>query len=463
MHFKQFYLGCLAHASYVVGDAGEAAVIDPQRDVEQYIAEAAEAGLVIKHIIETHLHADFVSGHRELENRTGARIYLGHGSGATFPHVAVGDGDEIRMGGVVLRFLSTPGHTPESISVVIADARTGEPRKLLSGDTLFVGDVGRPDLVAARGYTSEQMAALLCDSLHRKILPLPDSVEVYPAHGAGSACGRNISKETSSTLGIQRRTNWALQPMPESEFVRLMTEDLPTPPPYFGFDAEMNRRGADPLDERPCRVLSSTDVDKLARNGATLLDVRGSAAFGRGHLPGAINLGLDGQFASWAGTLLPLTAPVVIIAEDSGRAREAAVRLARVGIEQVAGYLADSIDGWSRDGRAVVSLPQMSVADLHAQLASGALAVLDVRRPTEHADAHIPGAMNVPLAEIEARIEGLDPHGPMAVACAHGYRSSAACSVLERRGFRNLVNIAGGTSAWVDAGFPVASSRRLFS
>lgn len=458
MYFKQFYLGCLAHASYLVGDGGEAAVIDPQRDVDQYIAEAAAAGLVIKHVIETHLHADFVSGHRELAERTGARIHLGRESGATFPHVAVGDGDEIRLGAIALRFLSTPGHTPESVSVVIADARTGEPRRLLTGDTLFVGDVGRPDLVGARGYTPEQMAAMLYESLHDKILALPDSVEVYPAHGAGSACGRNISKETSSTLGIQRRTNWALQEMPKEEFVRRMVENLPPPPPYFGFDAELNRRGAGALDEAALAALSAAEVEARVRNGATILDTRGADTFGCGHLPGSINLALDGQFASWAGTLLPLTAPVVLVAEDDDRAREAAVRLARVGIEQVVGRLANGVDGWTSTGRELVATPQISVAELRSRLGSHGLTVLDVRKATEHADARIPGAINVPLADLESRMAELDPTRPMAVTCARGYRSSAACSLLERRGFRRLVNVAGGTGAWLDAGFAVESS-----
>ncbi len=457
MYFKQFYLGCLAHASYLVGDAGDAAVIDPQRDVDQYIDAAAAAGLVIKHVIETHLHADFVSGHRELAERTGARIYLGRGSGATFSHMAVADGDEIRVGRLALRVLATPGHTPESISLVVAEG--DRPTKLLTGDTLFSGDVGRPDLVGARGYSSEEMAAMLYDSLHDKILPLPDSVEVYPAHGAGSACGRNISSETSSTLGRQRRTNWALQPMPKSEFVRRMVENLPAPPPYFGFDAEMNRRGAGALDERPLAALAAAEVERLARSGSTLLDVRSADAFGRGHILGSINLGLDGQFASWAGTLLALTAPVVLVADDAARAREAAVRLARVGIDAVAGYLLDGVDGWLRSGRALAAIPQLSVADLQAQLAAHALAVLDVRRPTEHADAHIPDAVNVPLAELEARIGELDPARPLAVTCAAGYRSSAACSLLERHGFRSLVNVSGGTSAWLKAGFPVDGAR----
>jgi glyoxylase-like metal-dependent hydrolase (beta-lactamase superfamily II)/rhodanese-related sulfurtransferase len=456
MYFRQFYLGCLAHASYLVGDGGEAAVIDPQRDVEQYLGAAAQAGLVITHVIETHLHADFVSGHHELAGRTGARIYLGKGSGATFPHVAVGDGDAIQMGNVTLRFLATPGHTPESVSILIAES--GEPRKLLTGDTLFIGDVGRPDLVGARGYSSVEMAAMLYDSLHDKILTLPDSVEIYPAHGAGSACGRNISSETSSTIGTQRRTNWALQPMTKGSFIAVMTTDLPAPPPYFGFDAEMNRRGAARLDWSSLRGLSPDQVAAHALDGATILDVRDAGVYGRGHLPGSINLGLDGQFASWAGTLLPLTTPVVLVAENEACAREAAVRLARVGIERIAGWLADGVEGWTHSGRRLASVAQITVAELKAQ--SSELPVLDVRRAVEHEAGRIPGAVNVPLAELEARVRELDPGRPMAVACAHGYRSSAACSLLERRGFRHLVNVVGGISSWIEAGFAVESGAR---
>ena len=458
MYFKQFYLGCLAHASYLVGDGGEAAVIDPQRDVDQYLAAAAQAGLVIKHVIETHLHADFVSGHRELAERTGARIYLGRGSGATFEHVAVADDDVVRLGELALRFLATPGHTPESVSIVLEDARTGAPLKLFSGDTLFIGDVGRPDLVGARGHTAAEMASLLYDSLHGKILALPDSVEIYPSHGAGSACGRNISAETSSTLGRQRRHNWALQPMARAEFVRRMVENLPAPPPYFGFDAELNRRGAGALAASAPPALSPAEVDRAVGLGATLLDVRDADAFGRGHLFGAINLGLDGQLASWAGTLLPMTRPVVIVADDLDGARQAAVRLARVGIEALAGHLDGGVARWSAEGRPLVALPQITVDDLRARLSSRALAVVDVRRPTEHADAHIPAAINGPLGELEARLGELDPARPTAVACARGYRSSAACSLLERHGFHELVNVVGGTGAWLDAGFAVETA-----
>ncbi|HYE12882.1 MAG TPA: MBL fold metallo-hydrolase, partial [Pyrinomonadaceae bacterium] len=312
MYFKQFYLGCLAHASYLIGSGGEAAVVDPQRDVDEYVREAADRGLKIKYVVETHLHADFVSGHRELAARTGAEIVFGERAGASFPHRAVRDGDELRVGKVVLRFMETPGHTPESVSVLVIDTEVSpEPQKVLTGDTLFVGDVGRPDLAGARGYTPEMMAGMMYESLHGKLLKLADAVEVWPAHGAGSMCGRNISKETSSTIGEQRRFNYALAPMPKDEFVRMMTTDLAEPPPYFAKDAEINRAGAPALKELPRpRALSPREAASLVNQGHAVLDVRLAAEFGAGHVPGSVNIGLGGQFASWAGTLLQIGTPL---------------------------------------------------------------------------------------------------------------------------------------------------------
>src|SRR5262245_11738399 len=342
MYFKQFYLGCLAHASYLIGSEGEAAVVDPQRDVDQYITEADAQGFKIKHIIETHLHADFVSGHRELSARTGADITFGANSGATFPHRSVSDGDEIAIGRVTLRFLATPGHTPESISILVIDGDlSSEPQKVLTGDALFIGDVGRPDLAGGRGYTAEQMAAMLYDSLHDKLMKLDDSVEVFPAHGAGSMCGRNISKETSSTIGEQRRFNYALQPMARADFVRMMTSDLPEAPAYFASDAAMNKAGVRALAEVPRpAALDPAAFAQAAGTGQLVLDVRAGAAFGAGHVPGALNIGLGGQFASWAGSLIKIGTPILLVGESEAQVDEAVMRLARVGIESAQGYLA---------------------------------------------------------------------------------------------------------------------------
>lgn len=544
MYFKQFYLGCLAHASYLIGSAGEAVVVDPQRDVDHYIAEAEAQGLRIKYVIETHLHADFVSGHRELAARTGAEIVFGKEAGATFPHRAVRDGDEIRIGKVVLRIMETPGHTPESISVVVTDTETGQgetggegkrgtgngegepgqnvelrqdvdpeqqrmaapqPQKILTGDTLFVGDVGRPDLAGGKGYTPAMMAAMMYDTLREKILKLPNATEVYPAHGAGSMCGRNMSQETSSTIGEQRQSNYALQPMSKDEFVRMMTVDLPEAPAYFPRDAEINRTGAPSLAAVPRpEPLTAEEVKRLAGSagkrsshretlggvlilpatlaaeepadgqadfageaekstGASLqiLDVRGAAEFGAAHLPGAINIGLNGQFAIWAGTLLAMDSPIVIVAESEEQAAEAVVRLARVGIESVKGYLAGGVAAWNDAGFELTSVPQITVYELN-ELITGqpALQIIDVRRPPEYDSGHVPHAQPAPLLSLRENVQNLtrelDPTKPTAVICAGGYRSSAATSILAQHGFSNLLNVTGGTSAWIAAGFEIS-------
>ena len=458
MYFKQFYLGCLAHASYLIGSEGEAAVIDPQRDVEQYIAEAEAQGLKIKYIIETHLHADFVSGHRELAARTGAEIVFGQKAGATFPHRAVRDGDEIKIGRVILRILETPGHTPESISVLVIDTEvSNEAQKVLTGDTLFIGDVGRPDLVGSKGYTTEQMAGMLYDSLYGKLLQLDDSVEVYPAHGAGSMCGRNISKETSSTIGEQRKLNYALQFNAKDEFVRTMTTDLPPAPSYFSRDAEINRTGALTLEQLPKPVeLTPEKVYGFAQHGYLILDVRAAASFGACHIPGALNIGLDGQFASWAGSLIPPDAPLIIVADDEQRVGEAITRLARVGIESVKGFLSGGLSAWSKANLQTASIPQIPVAELRRCLDEQTeLQIVDVRRPVDYASGHVPRAISVPLTDLETQLSKLDKKRPTAVICAGGYRSSAATSILARHGFRQLFNVTGGTGAWIKAGYPV--------
>ena len=458
MFFKQFYLGCLAHASYMIGSEGEAAVVDPRRDVEEYLEAAAAAGLEIRYVIETHLHADFVSGHRELAERTGAVVVFGAKAGAAIPHRAVKDGDEIRLGRVVLRFLETPGHTPESVSVLVIDTEASpDPVMVLTGDTLFIGDVGRPDLAGGQDATPAQMAGLLYDSLHGKLLTLGDEVQVFPAHGAGSLCGKNISRETSSTIGEQRRANYALQPMPKERFVRMLTADLPEVPRYFPMDVALNRAGAAPLSERPLPpALAPEAVRRLAGEGAQVLDVRPSADFGAGHVPGSVNIGLGGQFASWSGTLLDASRPVVVVADDEARVREAVTRLARVGLENVAGYLDGGVAAWDRAGLPVADVPQIAVGELKERLGKAdGLQVVDVRRPGEYAAGHVPGAASRPLDRLESEVRSLDAARPTAVICAGGYRSSAATSLLRRHGFRDLLNVIGGTSAWVAAGYEV--------
>jgi hydroxyacylglutathione hydrolase len=460
VYFKQFYLGCLAHASYLIGSEGEAAVVDPQRDIEQYLAESAAHNFKIKYIIETHLHADFVSGHCELAARTGAEIVFSRHARATFPHRAVRDGDEIKLGRVTLRFWETPGHTPESMSVLVIDTDVSdEPQKVLTGDTLFIGDVGRPDLSGARGHTAESMAAMLYESLHGKLLKLDDAVEVFPAHGAGSMCGRNISNETSSTIGQQRKFNYALAAMPKADFVRMMTTGMPAAPNYFSRDAEINRTGASALEAlpRPQALTPEAVWEQMQQQDALVLDVRAAADYGTAHIPNSLNIGLGGQFASWAGSLIAPESKLIIVAEDGTKAEEAVLRLARVGLENVRGFLQGGMDAWLQSGLATATVPQITVAELHRRLeAEPNLQIVDVRRSGEYADGHVPSARLAPLAELDSNaLDWLDPQQPVAVICAGGYRSSAATSLLESRGFRQLYNVSGGTSAYVEAGYAV--------
>jgi glyoxylase-like metal-dependent hydrolase (beta-lactamase superfamily II)/rhodanese-related sulfurtransferase len=456
MYFKQFYLGCLAHASYLVGCRGEAAVVDPQRDVDLYIEEAARQNLAIKHVIETHLHADFVSGHRELARRTGAKIYFGYKANARFDHVPVHDGEEIKMGTATLRFLETPGHTPESISILVSDAEEAQnPVAVLTGDTLFIGDVGRPDLLGAT-MSPQELAGMLYDSLHQKLLTLPDHVKVYPAHGAGSMCGRNISKETSSSIGEQRKFNYALQPMSREQFTKMMTTDLPEAPQYFSADAKINREGPALIDELPApAALSPADVDRLQKNGHIVLDTRPSDQYGTAHIPGAVNIGLSGQFASWAGSLVPLNTPLIIVAENVDHVREARIRLARVGHENIAGYLEGGILAWHEAGYPVAKMEQITVDELDRRMKENAVdVVLDVRRPGEWTSGHINSAIHIPLSKLERETSRLDKDKKIAVICAGGFRSSAGTSILERQGFNRITNVVGGMTAWNNANLP---------
>jgi hydroxyacylglutathione hydrolase len=458
MYFKQFYLGCLAHASYLIGSRDIAAVVDPQRDVDGYIEEAARQDLKIRYVIETHLHADFVSGHRELAARTGAEIVFGRLAAVTFPYHPVNDGESLQLGDVTLKFLETPGHTPEGISILVIPEGAAGPTKVLTGDTLFIGDVGRPDLAGAKGYTPQQMASMLYDSLHEKLLKLRDDVEVYPAHGAGSMCGRHISKETSSTIGEQRRTNYALKEMSRQEFVDLMTTDLPEVPAYFSMDAQINREGAGALEELPPpAALSPDDVDR-EKARAVVLDVRDAPEFASGHIPGSINIGLNGQFASWVGNIIQPSDRVVIVAEDVSNVREAAMRMARVGLENIIGYLDGGIAEWNKAGFPTSSIQMMPVEELHARIGEGwkDLQIVDVRRPAEFEPGHIPGAQNSPLTELARHTpDALAPQRPVVAVCAGGYRSMAAASILQNRGFQEIYNVVGGTAAWINGGFPV--------
>ncbi len=365
----------------------------------------------------------------------------------------------MRLGSVRLRFLETPGHTPESVSLLVFEnAGDASPAAVLTGDTLFIGDVGRPDLLGAV-RSPQELAGLLYDSLHEKLLSLPDSVRVYPAHGAGSMCGRNISSETSSTIGEQRQFNYALQPMSRQEFVRMMTTDLPEAPAYFGRDAAINREGPELLGDRsPVRAISVDEVEKMRDRGAVVLDTRSALEYGTGHLPGSFHIGLSGQFASWAGTVLPSDAAIVLVTEDPDRAAEARTRLSRVGLDRVAGFLEGGVQAWSEAGRPLASTEQIGVEELARRLGEpGAPRVFDVRRPGEWGGGHIRSAVLVPLNSLDRDAPIGEAENPVVTVCAGGYRSSIASSVLERKGFHRVTNVIGGMAAWTQAGLETSS------
>jgi glyoxylase-like metal-dependent hydrolase (beta-lactamase superfamily II)/rhodanese-related sulfurtransferase len=455
MYFEQFYLGCLAHASYMLASRGEAIVVDPQRDVDIYLKAAEERGVKILHIFETHLHADFVSGHKELAARTGAKIYMGANAGAKFPHIAVQDGFELRAGKLLLKVLDTPGHTPESICILITDEeKSFNPWAVLTGDTLFLGDVGRPDLSTT--HTPAELGGMLYDSLHRKLLSLADEVLVYPAHGAGSLCGRNMRAERSSTIGTERLTNYALQIKDKEEFVRQLTTNLPTRPAYFLQDAEINREGAPTLSDLPeLPPIPAAQLKSLLDDGVIALDVRPGEQFAREHVPGSINIALSGQFASWAGTVLGLTGRPVLIADSADQLSEARLRLARVGLEDPRGYLKGGVEAWKHAGFALAEFSQVTVQALHDELRSSIFQVLDVRREPEWQAGHVDGATWWPLDNFKVSPPEIDRERPVAVHCKSGYRSMIACSLLQRAGFKNVTNVIGGFDAWQQAKLPV--------
>lgn len=451
MHFRQFYVGCLAHASYLMGDQGEAAVVDPSRDIEMYLAEAAAHGLRITTVLETHLHADFVSGHRDLAAATGAVIGIGARAEAAYPHRALREGDEFAIGSLRIRALETPGHTPEHISYVVYE-RSGDARPwgVFTGDTLFVGDVGRVDILSSRLPVAE-LAGLMYDSLHEKLLKLPDETRVYPAHGAGSLCGRSISKDSWSTIGRERDMNVALRPMTREAFIADITRDVPETPIYFLHSRDLNREGPRLRSERemPPRLGAAAFSD-AARAGAIVLDVRDTRAYAEGHVAGALHVALDGQYASWVGTLVG-PAQSLLLVVDPSREEEAIMRLERVGYENVAGLL----DGGMAALRAAgLPVSACAIEPVERALKPGR-SVLDVRRSGEWASGHVAGATHVPLSQLQEKAAGLDRGAEWAVVCASGYRSAIASSVLERAGFARVVHAEGGMDRWRSAGLPM--------
>ncbi len=450
VQLEQFYLACLAHASYLLASDGVAAVIDPQRDVDLYLDFARKNGLQIAHIIETHLHADFVSGHHELAARTGAKIYIGSGSGCSFDHIPVKDGDFLQFGLCRLEFLSTPGHTTESICIAMTDlGDSSRPLALFTGDTLFVGDVGRPDLSGQ--FSPQQLAAMLYHSLHDKVLKLPGNTQIFPAHGAGSLCGRQMSSERSSTIERERQTNYALKAQSEEEFVRLLTGDLPPKPEYFLRDVEINRRGAATLSEiAPPVPLRAPNVLQLQNEGAVVLDTRPTMQFAVAHIPGSIHIALSGQYASWAGRILGLDKRIILVGEDTDHVRESQLRLARVGIENVAAYLEDGIAGWIAAGYELDYIPQVSVQEFAELLEKDKehITVLDVREPGEVDGGAIADSIRIPLGQLQGRTKEVPRDKLVVVHCKGGYRSSIASSILRQHGFQDLANLTGGFDAW---------------
>jgi rhodanese-related sulfurtransferase/glyoxylase-like metal-dependent hydrolase (beta-lactamase superfamily II) len=466
MILKQYYLGCLAHASYLLGDetSSTAISVDPQRDIQQYLADAEKFGLQIRHVFLTHFHADFVAGHLELRDRgaeqSRATIHLGSRAQAEYAFVPMKDGDTLEFPGLRLQVLETPGHTIESISILVFDLAKDavNPYAVLTGDTLFIGDVGRPDLRASLGWTANNLGAHLYDSLQNKLLPLPDQTLVYPAHGAGSLCGKQLSSDTVSSLGDQRRLNYALQPMSKQEFVRLVTADQPDAPPYFSYDAILNTRERATLEHNLEHVLHPIDLDdvlQMGDAGAQILDVRDPVEYAKGHLAGSMNIGLGGQYATWAGTVLDRAKPIVIIAEP-GREQEAALRLGRIGFDHVKGYLRAGMEALAERPDLVWPTERASAPMVADELASAdPPLVLDIRNPREWSAKHIAGSVNIPLNHLQERIAEVPRDRRIAVHCAGGYRSSIAASILHQYGITHLIEMAGGLAAWEAAKLPV--------
>lgn len=459
MLLKQYYLGCLAHASYLIGDeqTRTAVVVDPQRDIEQYLEDAKANGFAIRHVFLTHFHADFLAGHLELRDRTGARIHLGSKAEAEYDFAPMADGDTLTFGRVRLEILETPGHSPESISIVVYDRDRSEgiPYAVLTGDTMFIGDVGRPDLRVALGWDAETLASMLYDSLHEKLLKLPDDTLVYPAHGAGSLCGKAISTETVSTVGVQRQYNYALQPMSREDFIRLVTAEQPDAPAYFIYDAILNTKERPTLDKTLERVLKPLELDAvlaMRRSGAQVLDVRDATEFCGGHLRGSLNVGLGGQFATWAGTILERDRPIVVIASP-GREQEAAVRLGRIGFDFVAGYLEGGMQAVEERPDEIAGIERLSATTVAEALASVTPPlVVDVRAPLERQQSSIEGSLHMPLNHLKEHTNDLPRDRRIVVHCAGGYRSAIAASLLEAAGFTSVADLLGGIAAWEKSG-----------
>ncbi|MCS6820726.1 MAG: MBL fold metallo-hydrolase [Microscillaceae bacterium] len=454
MKAEQIYTGCLAQGAYYIQSGSEAAIVDPLREVDAYIQKAEKNGAKIKYILETHFHADFVSGHLDLAKKTGAKIVFGPNARPSYEAYIAQDGEELPLGNTKIRVIHTPGHTMESTTYLLFDEE-GKEYAIFTGDTLFIGDVGRPDLAqkVASDLTQEKLAGILYDSLHNKIMSLPDHILVYPAHGAGSACGKNLSKETFDTLGNQKKVNYALQPMSKEEFIAKVLDGLTPPPYYFPQNALMNIQGYSSLDEVKKNALNPLSAQELEMvveaHGALVLDTRNPEEFVKGFIPRSINIGLNGDFAVWVGTLITnIKQPLVIVAHEE-KIDEAITRLARVGYENVLGYLKGGFDTWKQAGKEIDYIESISAEEFEQRLqAEGEKAqVIDVRKMAEYHSQHVVGAIHAPLAYINDHMAAFAPNKTNYIHCAGGYRSVIACSILKARGIHNVVNIAGGFKA----------------
>ena len=463
MLIRPFYLACLAHASYLLGDekTKTAVIVDPQRDVDGYVQEAARLGLTIKHVMLTHFHADFVAGHLELRDRCGAQIHLGARAKADYSFSPLADGARLSYGSLGIGVLETPGHTPEGVCLLVYDLESSpeKPKAVLTGDTLFIGDVGRPDLMASIGFKADDLAGMLYESLHSKLMTLPDETLVYPAHGAGSMCGKNMSDERVSTIGEQKLYNYALKAKSKAEFVALVTSDQPEMPAYFAHDAEMNRREHGTLDAALAKLpdLSPGEAERLVKGGAKILDTRDPSDFAGAHWRGSVNVGLDGKFATWAASLVEQDHSIIVIA-DAGREKESVLRLARVGVDRVAGVLRGGMIGLDARPDLVERTPRITARALAERLAEDAApVVVDVRTDAERGGGFVPGSLHIPLAQWPRRMAEIPPGKPVAVYCASGFRSSVAASLLRAAGHKDVTDLVGGFAAWREESLPITA------
>jgi glyoxylase-like metal-dependent hydrolase (beta-lactamase superfamily II)/rhodanese-related sulfurtransferase len=460
MFIQQLYTGCLAQAAYYIESEGEVAIIDPLRDYQSYLDMAKSRQANIKYVFETHFHADFVSGHIDLSKQTGAAIVYGPTTQTSFPVYVAKDGEELKLGKITIKVLHTPGHTPESSCYLVYDEQ-GKPQAVFTGDTLFVGDVGRPDLLDGV-MTKEQLAGMMYDSLHNQLMTLPDDVVVYPAHGAGSACGKNIGKETFSTIGEQKEKNYALQPMSKQEFIQKVTEGINPAPAYFFKDAKLNKQGYAPFEEvvnHGLKALTVNEFEARMKQGVTILDTRIPDVFEQGFIPGAINFGLNGQYAIWAATLLDISQPLLLVC-DEGKEKESVERLTRVGFEHIEGYLEGGFEQWKNADKRYDMVISVDAEEFELDAKHTDIKIIDVRKPGEFKDAHLTKALSFPLDTLTKDYTTLNKEEEMLIHCAGGYRSMIAASYLKSKGFQRVKNVYGGWSKIKSMNLPITTDQQ---